>query len=161
MGDAAPGGTRIYYHSGGRYWRKALIEKRSSHYKALAVQPAYAPIALALLNSQLFYWYWIACSNCMDVVAREVLSLPVFALEQADAAAYHALTEQLLAAYAGAQTIRSRRGERIRVEELNIAAAAAKPVIDMIDRRLGADYGLSAEQIDFVLNYDLKFRVRE
>lgn len=41
---------------------------------------------LALLNSQVFYWYWIAFSNCMDVVAREVLEFPMFRLEDADPA---------------------------------------------------------------------------
>ena len=32
-----PGGTAIYYHSGGRYWRKALLTRLSSHYKPIVV----------------------------------------------------------------------------------------------------------------------------
>ena len=68
----------VYYHSGGRYWRKALLDKLSSHYKGINVQDQHVHKILCLLNSQLFYWYWIINSNCMDVVSREVDLLPVF-----------------------------------------------------------------------------------
>lgn len=159
LGDyAAPGGTTIFYHSGGRYWRKALLERRSSHFKPLCVRPAVAPLAFALLNSQLFYWYWIAHSNCMDVVGREVLGLPVFALDQPDAQPYAALNAQLLLAYAAGSRTRVRRGTRISTEETNVDARQAKPLIDAIDALLARDYGLDDDELDFVVSYDSKFR---
>jgi hypothetical protein len=154
-----PSGTTLYYHSGGRYWRKALLEKLSSHYKALTVQPAVAPIVFGLLNSQLFYWYWISNSNCMDVVSREVLNLPVFDLDAVDPAPFAALMQHLLAAYATTATTRVRRGTRINTSEVNVAAGHAKPVLDAIDRLLASHYGLDDEALDFVLNYDIKYRL--
>jgi hypothetical protein len=151
-------GTTLFYHSGGRYWRKALPHKLSSHYKPLTLPPALAPIVLCLLNSQLFYWYWIAHSNCMDVVSREVLCLPVFALDQVDPTPFAALAEQLMVAYAQHRQQRVRRGARIHTEETNFAVLGARPIIDAIDELLAQHYGLDAEALDFIRSYDIKYR---
>jgi hypothetical protein len=153
-----PFGTAIYYHSGGRYWRKAFLDKLSSHYKPVTVAPDVAPVVFCLLNSQLFYWYWISNSNCMDVVSREVLDLPVFALDTADPSPFAELMDRLLIVYAASNTTRVRRGERIQVEEVNFDVQKAKPIIDDIDRLLAKHYGFSTEEIDFILNYDIKYR---
>lgn len=154
-----PRGVTLYYHSGGRYWRKALPEKLSSHYKPLRIAPAYAPIALALLNSQLFYWYWIAFSNCMDVVAREVLELPVFRLEEVEPAPFADLVEQLLRLYRAGATTRARRGTRIQVHETQLDARRARVAIDAIDKLLAHHYGFDDQELDFILSYDLPYRL--
>lgn len=154
-----PQGATLYYHSGGRYWRKALPTRLSSHYKPVRVPAQLIPVVFALLNCQLFYWYWIAHSNCMDVVAREVLELPVFPLEQADPATFSDLMDQLLTAYYASNRTRVRRGEQIHGEEINFDVAQAKPIIDEIDTLLAYHYGFADDELDFVLNYDIKYRV--
>jgi hypothetical protein len=152
-------GETLYYHSGGRYWRKALPQKLSSHYKPLTVPGELAPVVFALLNSQIFYWYWISHSNCMDVVAREVLALPVFELRQADHAAFACLRERLLASYAGSNATRRRQGGRIDVEEVNFDVGQSKSILDELDRLLAAHYGFTADETDAILNYDIKYRM--
>jgi hypothetical protein len=154
-----PTGEAIYYHSGGRYWRKALPTKLSSHYKPVQVPERLLPVVFGLLNSQLFYWYWIANSNCMDVVAREVLDLPVFPLEEADTRAFSDLMGRLLVAYYANNSTRARRGDYISVDEINFDVRRAKPIIDEIDFLLACHYGFTDEELDFVLNYDIKYRV--
>jgi hypothetical protein len=153
-----PQGSIIYYHSGGRYWRKALWEKLSSHYKPVAMRADVALVAFCLLNSQLFYWYWIVHSNCMDLVSREVLALPVFALEHVDPAPFGELATALVACYRQHGSTRRRTGTRIKRNEINIDMAAAHPLIDQIDALLGTAYGFTAEQLDFVRSYDIKYR---
>ncbi|HEU5010998.1 MAG TPA: DNA methyltransferase [Roseiflexaceae bacterium] len=157
----AADGTPLFYHSGGRYWRKALFVKRSSHYKPIAVMPAVAPMVFALLNSQLFYWYWICQSNCMDVVAREVLNLPVFALETVEREPFMEAMQRVLAAYNTHSTQRARRGTMINGDEINVNMRRAKPTIDVLDDLLARGYGFSAEEADFIRNYDIKYRVSE
>ncbi len=154
-----PDGVAIYYHSGGRYWRKALPEKLSSHYKPLRTDARIAPVMLALLNSHLFYWYWIAFSNCMDVVARDVLEFPVFRLEEVDPAPFASLVAHLLTLYHEGATTRARRGVRIQTSETTIDARRARAVIVAIDRLLAHHYGFNDEELDFVLSYDLKYRL--
>ena len=36
---------------------------------------------------------------------------------------------------------------------------ACKPIIDEIDRVLARHYGFTAEEIDFIVNYDIKYRM--
>ena len=35
----------------------------------------------------------------------------------------------------------------------------AKPIIDEIDRVLAQHYGLTDEELDFIINYDIKYRM--
>ncbi len=35
----------------------------------------------------------------------------------------------------------------------------SKPIIDEIDRALARHYGLSDEELDFIINYDIKYRM--
>ncbi|HMQ33594.1 MAG TPA: hypothetical protein PKD53_22875 [Chloroflexaceae bacterium] len=95
----------------------------------------------------------------MEVVAREVLDLPVFPLGAADPAEFGNLMGWLLAAYFASNSTRVRRGEHINGEELNFDVAQAKPIIDEIDTLLAYHYGFTDEELDFVLNYDIKYRV--
>ena len=38
-------------------------------------------------------------------------------------------------------------------------AALSKPIIDEIDRVLAKHYGFTAEELDFIINYDIKYRL--
>jgi len=152
-------GEKIYYHSGGRYWRKALRQSLSSHYKGICLQRGFDTVALALLNSQLFYWYWITNSNCMDVVSREVDALPIFCLNSITTSEFSKLVDELLAEYSDNQELRSRYGEIISTQEVNINVKVSKPIIDKIDRVLAKHYGFTDEELDFIINYDIKYRM--
>ena len=35
----------------------------------------------------------------------------------------------------------------------------SKPILDEIDRVLARHYGFTAEELDFILNYDIKYRM--
>jgi len=152
------GGKLIYYHSGGRYWRKALPEKLSSHYKGVSVDSHIASIAFCLLNSQLFYWYWIINSNCMDVVSREVDEMPIFNFSPPPDI-FTNLQSEILRAYSRHSEIRQRRGAIILKDETNFDVKHCKPIIDEIDRVLARHYGFTEEELDFIINYDIKYRM--
>ena len=66
---------------------------------------------------------------------------------------------RLLAAYYASNNTRVRRGAQISGEEINFDVAKAKPIIDEIDTLLAYHYGFTDEELDFVLNYDIKYRV--
>jgi hypothetical protein len=36
---------------------------------------------------------------------------------------------------------------------------ASKPISDKIDRTLGEHYGFTPEELDFIINYDIKYRL--
>lgn len=35
----------------------------------------------------------------------------------------------------------------------------SKPIIDQIDQALAQHYGFTAEELDFIINYDIKYRM--
>lgn len=41
----------------------------------------------------------------------------------------------------------------------NIFPRLSKPIIDQIDEVLADHYGFSDEEMDFIINYDIKYRV--
>lgn len=45
------------------------------------------------------------------------------------------------------------------VELESLSPAKSKPIIDDIDRALAADYGFTDEELDFIINYDIKYRM--
>ena len=57
--------TQLAFHSFGRYWRKCICEKLSDNYQVFDIDEEYSSCVLCILNSQLSYWYWIMCSDCL------------------------------------------------------------------------------------------------
>jgi hypothetical protein len=51
------------------------------------------------------------------------------------------------------------RTGRIRFEQFR--PRQAKPVVDHIDRQLAKRYGFTLEELDFIINYDAKYRIGE
>ena len=64
---------------------------------------------------------------------------------------------QSLATNATRKLISTKQGHKIEYDEIN--AVLSKGVIDEIDIVLSDVYGLSATELDFLVNYDLKYRV--
>ena len=48
-------------------------------------------------------------------------------------------------------------GDSITYEEF--FAGGSKPIIDEIDRVLAEHYGFTDEELDFIINYDIKYRM--
>jgi len=152
-------GAFIYYHSGGRYWRKAIEQKISSHYKELKVDANFINIFLCLLNSQFYYWYWITNSNCMDVVTREVFELPIFNVKEKKLIEFNDIKEELIKSYLSNIELRDRNGELIRTTETNFDVKKSRKIINKIDKVLSKHYGFTEEELDFIINYDIKYRM--
>jgi CRISPR/Cas system-associated endoribonuclease Cas2 len=53
--------------------------------------------------------------------------------------------------------ITTKQGHLIEYSEQN--ASISKPIIDEIDRVLARHYGFTDEELDFIINYDLKYRL--
>lgn len=80
-------GKPIYYHNTPRYWIRATNfkpyffndkdgEKLSTQIKILNVEEEYYWLTLAIINSSLFYWWFIINSDCFHLNSREVMNFP-------------------------------------------------------------------------------------
>jgi len=65
----------------------------------------------------------------------------------------------LLFSYSTSTRTRQRRGEIINTDEINFDVHKSKPIIDEIDRVIARHYGFTDEELDFIINYDIKYRM--
>jgi len=149
----------VYYHSGGRYFRKCLDEKISNEYKEFRVDAAWKPALISLLSSSTFYWYWIVHSDCYHVTRRDIDGFYVPS-QLADDCRLKTLSDRLIQDLWQNAKVRLRsRADGTVQREVNFQVGKSKSIIDDIDAVLSTYYGLTDQELDFVVNFDGKYRV--
>ena len=150
--------TQLAFHSFGRYWRKCIYEKLSDHYQVFNVREKYSSCVLCILNSQLSYWYWIMSSDCYRFTKTDALNISI--PPELDLSLYTELAELLLKSYEQNSILKRKkaRNQQI-VTEKQFFPAKSKPIIDEVDRVLAQHYGFTDEELDFIINYDIKYRM--
>ena len=118
-------------------------------------------LSLAILSSSLFFWYNTVNSDCRNLNKREVVSFPI--PDHVPGSVYpvvDGLIDQLMADYRANSELRTVRYQgkgAITVQYFNFRPS--KPILDDIDRLLGPIYGLTAAETDFIVNYEIKYRL--
>ena len=119
-------------------------------------------IFLALLNSNLFYWYLTVSSDCRNLNQREVHSIR-FDVENASAK----IVRQLRNWVVDLMEDFHRHSKLVEMTYPDLGTLViqciypkfAKSIIDKIDRVLAQHYGFTDEELDFIINYDIKYRM--
>lgn len=164
--------NNIYYGYGVQYWIKALFNsaaeidpdnKKSSGEKTMTFNISYSnKVFTAILNSSLFYWYFILFSDCRNLT-RTVISKFPFNYEKMDKKIEKELIhlcDELMEDYlyhSNLKQVSYTNTGKFLYREYKIKNS--KPLIDKIDMVLGKHYKLTDEELDFIINYDLKFRI--
>ena len=53
----------------------------------------------------------------------------------------------------------SKEGRNFTMEKQHFFIKYSKPIIDEIDKVLARHYGFTEEELDFIINYDIKYRM--
>jgi type I restriction-modification system DNA methylase subunit len=136
--------------------------RNPSELKALRfLSSEHANIAFVALNSNLFYWFVTTGSDCRNLNMREVLGLPLNL--DAIAEPLRRNLRKLAADLAEDLHLHSeyRKMHFKGVGNLTIQClfpGKSKAIIDEIDRVLAQHYGFTDEELDFILDYDAKYR---
>ena len=163
IADLCYGKNQFYFHNGPTYFIRAMSflpnsEKGmipSSHYKSM--QSQHNDIISAILNSTIYYWYYKNISNCRDYSVREILDFPICNVS-ADNELME-LAKQIKISYKANRVVKNRNynGKIVFYEEYY--PAKSKIIIDEIDKVLAKHYGFTDEELDFIINYDIKYRM--
>jgi hypothetical protein len=118
---------------------------------------------LAALNSTLFFWFFSVYSDVRNVNRREIICFPFSTsrLESNNRTALGELGRKLMADFIANAEILTSTYKKLK-KTLHIQSfqpRESKGVIDQIDEVLAAHYGLSSEELDFIVNYDIKYRL--
>jgi hypothetical protein len=161
-----PCGSPIHYHRSPRYWIRAQDYrphfnngKRSHsvfHFRSLFCRDATtAKIMGAVLNSSLFFFWFVALGNGRNLTRREVAEFPMGELTADMVARLPKLFDRLMDDYRANAVLRVRRD--CTFEEFR--PGKSKPLLDAIDGVLAEHYGFSDEERDFIVHYDAKYRL--
>jgi hypothetical protein len=122
----------------------------------------YAQLALCCLNSNLFYWFITAFSDCRHVNKREVDAFPIdlVSLSEGEVQSQLTLLSGRLMADPSANSVERRmKFSHDTLTVQCIMPKCSKAIIDEIDRAFAEHYSFNDEELDFILNYDVKYRM--
>ena len=160
----------LYYQEACRYWAKAAnrppffrkngMESTPSHWRSIPMISTEATaFVTCVLNSSLFYWYYSAFSDCEHVNDGLVRRFPIPNRWNRSGHDWEKICSDLmdsLDANARRKSISTKQGHIIEYDE--ISGASSKAWIDLIDENLAEIYGLSDEELDYIMRYDIKYR---
>ena len=159
----------VYYQEACRYWLKASHRVPYFCRNGETILPPHgrtihcdskksAAEVTCVLNSSLFYWFYSCFSDCEHV--NDQLVKDWRRPRQGQQQDWLPLAEKLLddmQSNAARKTINTKQNHVIEYDE--ISASSSKPIIDEIDTVLAAHYGFTEEELDFIINYDIKYRM--
>jgi hypothetical protein len=118
--------------------------------------------ALALLNSNLFYWFMTVFSDCRHLNKREVDAMPfpdVLHTKPDLAARLNQHADELMTNLRATADTRQMKFRHDRLEIECIIPKRSKRFIDNIDLDMANGFNFSAEESDLIINYDIKYRM--
>ncbi len=112
--------------------------------------------------SSLFFWYYIGYSDCRNLNKREVSTFP-FALSEVRIHLKNKLielSERLLIDLQENSYFQEAYYKKYGLLKLQVfQPRISKQIIDKIDTVLAEHYGFTEEELDFIINYDIKYRM--
>ena len=166
----------IYYHRGLRYWAKVLAQpaeiiyatgerKTSDTYIQVNLKNDIPKnIILAILNTNLFYWYWLVWSDCRMLNKREIQYFP-FDINMLTSSQYEKLItlgNTLMEDYIqNSKRFEIRHPSKGQMEYSEFYPKMSRNIIIEIDNILADYYGFTNEELDYIINYEIRFRLGE
>jgi hypothetical protein len=134
-----------------------------SEFKAITFKTkAEADAALCCLNSNLFYWFVTVFSDCRHLNRREVEAFPVNLQALATGPTAERLSRLATALMKDVDKQSDRRSMKFKHDSLTVQCIIpkrSKGIIDDIDRCLAEHFQFSPAEADFLVNYDIKYRM--
>ncbi len=165
---------KIYYRiGGGRYWKifttfqpqfvlngVASVSSREAYLYFSSKEER--DIAVSLLSSTLFYWYFMLTTNGRDLNPADLRAFPV-SPKKLSAKGRQKLVElsgALMKSYRANKAVKEKTSKttgHVLYEEFY--PRMSKEVLDQIDLVIGEEFGLSTAQQEFLLNFEIKYRM--
>ena len=164
-------GPVMYVHRIVRYFVKALDflpvfrdaqgrTGKSEDYKEFHFVPSEQPQIAALLSSTLFYWFWRSHCDGFHCGYKDVFSMPFSPVNDADRRkALARLVGKLTNELRDTSALKKIKTQAGHITYQEFYPGATKPILDEIDAVLAGHYGFTEEELDFIVNYDIKYRL--
>ncbi|MEM3192831.1 MAG: Eco57I restriction-modification methylase domain-containing protein [Candidatus Parvarchaeota archaeon] len=182
------GKESIWYHNAPQYWihthteshlpfaeyyeytekdGKILLGKMirrevTSQYKNLEFRKDDAIFVSALMNSSLFYWWFVIYSDGRHLLTQHISSFPVnlHSIDKESKKKLSELHEILMESYeknSNTKVNARKGGYAIKIKE--IIPKLSYDIIQKIDKIIYEIFGLDKDEADFIQNFDISFRM--
>jgi len=164
-------GHKIYYRiGGGRYWKifttfqpifqlngTPSVSSRESYLYFSSKEDR--DISVSLLSSTLFYWHFMLTTNGRDLNPADLRAFPISPTKLSSSGRQKLinLSDRLMTSYRKNKATKektSRSTGCVVYEEFY--PRMSKDILDEIDRVIGAELGLTNEQQEFFINFEIK-----
>jgi hypothetical protein len=167
----------VYYQEATNYWTKAVCQIPFYKKDGVEMQPPHGRLlfftdeltawtVMALMNSSLFYLWFATYSDGFHLSHTLVKHFPadreLYTLKALSELAIQLQND--IQAHAKISTRNTKpnpamqkRALAIELEEYHIGRS--KAILDKIDQVLAKHYAFSDEEVDFIINYDIKYRM--
>ena len=159
-------GEPFYYRtSGGRYFNVITdYPTGSSQEKSFHTKKKFTKVIAAILSTSLFWFYQQVYCDGLHIKQTELESFPLFDLEKLsaeDLSAVGSLYDEYLSDIERNVSVRTSSGNSsYNVTQFkNYKLNRSKPLIDKLDDVIGKFYGLTADEIYFIKNFELEIRM--
>ena len=169
LGSQLYGNNTFYYHAAPISWSKGLlsvndlIKKKlniADSYKEIGVSEDYKYFAFLLSNSSLFFVFWLWMSDCYNLTKKYFEEFKIPELRKNDITNIRLLSnkvqKELIDKMEIVEYTYKNKGSVIFAQ---FYPSKSKPIIDEIDKVLAQHYGFTDEELDFIINYDIKYRM--
>ena len=161
----------IYYRTtGGLYWKVftdfapvfyingvAGSSSRETHFSL--VEQKHMKAAIAVLSSDVYWWWYTVTSNLRDLNPSDWKHFPVPESAMVDPQILR-LGAKYIADLRRHSTMLIRNQKSTgRTETQSFKVQKSRLIIDKIDKALAPHYGFTDEELDFIINYDIKYRM--
>jgi Eco57I restriction-modification methylase len=163
--------NRVYYRTtGGLYWKvftnfapEFRMNGQSGHssretWLALTSEALVYP-TIAALSSGVFWWWYTITTNCRDLNPYDLQQFPVCEDALSDVQLDELGKKYLDDIQRNSSMMVRIQKQTGRTETQSFKLQKSKPIIDEIDRVLARHYGFTDEELDFIINYDIKYRM--
>ncbi|MDE7462857.1 MAG: Eco57I restriction-modification methylase domain-containing protein [Muribaculaceae bacterium] len=115
--------------------------------------------AIALFNSNLFNFLFYLVSDARHITPRETLGLFYVDEQIENDTDLHRLSKHLEQDYHRNSSIVTYNKKNGITKYAQFNPRLSKPIMDEIDTVLARHYGFTEEELDFIINYDIKYRM--
>ena len=161
----------VYYRTtGGLYWKVFTdfppaffvngIAGSSSRQTTLSLaNEDHLKPAIAILSSAVFWWWYTITSNLRDLNPADWKNFPVPESAINDDALRRLGNDYIADLRANSSMLVRNQRSTGRTETQAFKVQKSKPILDEIDTALASHYGLDSSELDFIINYDIKYRL--
>jgi len=148
-------GKHIYLNMRACFWIKAFsYNPGSNEYKELTYMPEQAAFINCVLNSSLFWLYWTIMSDCWHITTKELRGFYIPKLTFEQYSLFDKLSEKL-----EEKLEKTKKFIGTKQTDYEYKHKECKNEIDVIDDLLASIYDFSNEELFYIKNFSLKYRM--